>query len=99
MVGEYLLWAIELAIAINNKDPGSWSQRLEKGDAFRIINKRNLTKTNIFAIGSKELNKLALVCTLLYYIEPLTSLQAYGTYELNKSAPKIPTVTDQQLIP
>jgi len=62
MVLEYLLWAIELAI-VNNKDPGSWSQRLENSDALCIINKRDLIETNIFAIGSKEVNKLAIVCT------------------------------------
>jgi len=63
MVVEYQLWAIELAI-VNNKDPGSWSQRLENGDALCIINKRDLIETNIFALGSKEVNKLAVVCIL-----------------------------------
>jgi len=62
MVVEYLPWAIELAI-VNNKDPGSWSQRLENSDALCIINKRDLIETNIFALGSKEVNKLVVACT------------------------------------
>jgi hypothetical protein len=73
MVGEYLLWEIELAIAMNNKDPGSQSPRLEKGDALCIINKRDLIETSIFALGSKDVNNLALVCTLYTAILHRTS--------------------------
>jgi len=66
----------------------------EKGDDCHIITKKKyLNKMNMLALGHKGVNKLALICTLLYcidtplyYIEPYHSREAYATMNLSSQA-------------
>jgi hypothetical protein len=41
---------------------------------------------NILALGHEGVNKLALICTLLYYIEPHHFRAAYATMNLSSQA-------------